>query len=150
MAHYQRFLLTDEAPFSLAQLDAGLKRADPAWAVADVSPRPAETGTLSFNGERCGLLELNRAGEEIFKEELQELVDIVRWTPGPQQTVVQQTLNKTKAILALESSWDDREPADSERMLAPLWDWLFAHRKGLKHEDGRGFSDATGVILEIR
>lgn len=150
MPHYVRYLFVGREPFSLPALGAGSPAADAAWLIDDIRDQPPLRATVRYAGEPLAMLEFNPREEDIFREELDELRELVRNTPGPQQSHVQAQLAKTKGILAIEvlAVGDARDVALAR--LSGLLTWLFAHYAGLKHEDGVGFSDATGVLLEVK
>ncbi len=148
--HYQRFIQADARPLDLARLEASLRKIDPAWSVARREDRVSETAALLRADDRFGDLEINRPGEEIFREEIEELIEIAEYTPGPKQDLVLDRLRKAKALVVLDVRWGDREREETRTALEPLWRLLLTEHEGLKHEDGEGFSDATGVILQIR
>jgi hypothetical protein len=141
-----RYFALDAAPLTLANMEAELKAADPAYAIRlDLWDT---LGDLFYGETRLAQIEINHADDDIFQDDVAEFLDTVGDDPSPEAARVRDTLQNAAAIIALECFW---EGTDSEATLArldPLVDWLFAHAPGLFQADGEGFYDANSLILE--
>jgi hypothetical protein len=139
-----RFLSEDARPLALAEIMAGLTAADPGFCL--------DEGKLLKRGdELLGQLDLSMADDELFQEEigkLQEEADDGQATAAA--GAVAARLGSATAILAVQVLWQDRTAAQTLDLLAPLWQWLLANRRGFIHADGEGFYDGQHLILATR
>lgn len=60
---------------------------------------------------------------------------------------VLEVLTRVREMIAVQVLFGGRDIESTLTRLDPLWEWLFAHRRGLLQADGEGFYDATGLVL---
>ena len=96
-----------------------------------------------------GEIEINRRGEQLFEEEIAELMEFVSDAPGSAAEIVVDHLRRASTVVVVRVLWGGSDTNQPLEMLVPLWNWLFANRAGLLQVDGEGFYDNTGLVLEI-
>jgi hypothetical protein len=139
-----RFIAVDEQPVGLIELERALTPADPRFAI-----EPDETGATIYYGEaRVAELDFNVPGDGLFEQELDYLRrDVLATDGGTARERVLATLDTARMIVAaqvLRGAYDEHE---APTRLDPLWQWLFANRKGLLQADGEGYYDGLGLVL---
>ena len=143
-----RFISIDDQDVSLNILESALKRENPAYLI-ERDEESDSTGVLTYNGAVYGEIEVNRPGDEVFEEESEELKEFVEDAEGERKSEVLSVLSEAKAIIAVRVLWQGRETEDTLEKIDPLWQWLFANRKGLQQAGGEGYYDASGLVLEV-
>jgi hypothetical protein len=138
VGYYIRFLLEDDRPLSLEEILAGLRAADPGFALTG-------DGHLTRDGELLAELEVSLPGGGLFEGEIEEFREEAAEADGAE---VAARLGSVTAIVAARVLHQDSGSAETLRLLAPLWDWLTTHRRGLVQADGEGFYDQGELILE--
>lgn len=147
MGYYMRFIVADEQDVSLSVLEAALKETDAAYLIERDEASDSE-GVLKHKGDVYGEVAVNRAGDGIFDEEIEELREFVNEVKGEKSEVLS-VLAQAKAIVAVRVLWQGRESEETLEKIDSLWQWLLAHRKGLMQADGEGYYGSTGLILEV-
>lgn len=140
MGYYMRFIVEDDQPLSLVDLDAALKAADPDYSIRD--------GELHYSNGLYAEIEINTRGEELCDAELQELQEVVEDADVGQQQRVIEALRVARHIVALRVLSQGRDSESTLEKFDPLWEWLFTYRRGLLQADGEGFYDSDGLVLE--
>jgi hypothetical protein len=149
MGYYLRYITTEEDPPTLATLRAAFQEIDGAYRV--IPSQADEAGADLFYGELfCGELEINRAGDDLFDEDLAELRLLVHHARGEQRERVLQVLDQARALVSMSAVWQGGDPEPVLSRIDPLWDWLFPRYAGLLQADGDGFYDENGLVLEMR
>lgn len=123
MGYYMRYIVTDDQPLLLGDLDAALKSIDPNYAITN--------GDFHYGSDLYGEIEINPRGEELCDEELSELEEFAEDSEGAHKQRVIDTLCGAKAILAVRVLWQGRESEPTLKKNHPLWEWLFSNRQGL-------------------
>lgn len=142
MGYYMRFIMVDGPEISLPSLEQALKRIDPAYSIL-------ESGELKHGSDLYGVIEINRPGDGLFDEEIEELKEFVEDARGRRRKDVLKVLDNAKAIVAVQVLWQGRETEPTLQKIDPLWQWLFSHCKGLLQADGEGYyDDQFRLILE--
>ena len=72
MGYYMRYISVDKREISMTELENALKQSDPLYSFTDVIAQPRESGTLTYNDDLYGVIEINRSGDGLFEEEIQE------------------------------------------------------------------------------
>ena len=142
MGYYIRFISTDDAEITHSILEQALRQADPLYSIT-------ASGELRYGGDLYGLLDVYD-GPFHDDEELSELKESVEEVSGRRRPDVLKTLDEARAIVAVQVLWQGRETEPTLQKIDPLWNWLFAHRKGLLQADGEGYYDASDHILEVK
>lgn len=144
-----RFVVADDKDISLSVINSGLKEKDAAYSV-EFDDDADDAGDLTYNGDIYGTLEINRPGDGLFDEEIEELQEFLEDAEGERKSEVLQTLNDAKAIVALQVLQQGRA-TDEETLVRIdlLWEWLFANYKGLMQADAEGYYDASGLVVKV-
>jgi hypothetical protein len=145
MSFYVRYYITDEDDLSLAQLEAGLKEFDSSYAV----PHQADAGELHYAGDVYAQIEINRPGDGLFDEELEETIDGVALTGGPRAQQVIDTLREVRQTVALRVLWQGRDSEQTLTKIDPVLVWLMMNREGMLQVDGEGFYEGEELIFEM-
>jgi hypothetical protein len=146
LGYYMRFIVADERPVTLADVQAALTEDDADYKI-DGEEMEA---TVSYRGHRVGHLTLNVPGDGLFDAERDELVEFAEDGTGGGKRRVIDTLRAARGIVAVQVLFGD---GDSERTLTaldPLWHWLRANRRGLLQADGEGYYEGPELILEVK
>lgn len=142
-----RYIVTADQQVNLPVLEAALKQVDEAYAFTNVSHGRRESGDLTHAGALYVQVEVNRPGDGLFEEELEELRGEAEEAAGEGREVVLATLNTAKAVVAVQLLFQNRGTEATLRRIDPLWEWLFANRAGLLQADGEGYYNRSGLIL---
>jgi hypothetical protein len=142
MGYYMRHIVTDAESISLLQIEHALRAIDSRYSVGD--------GDLMHGGDLYATVEAQRPGDNLFDEEVQELLAEIQGVRGKGRKKVGIALQNAKAIVAVQVLWQDREAEETLQKLDPLWEWLFINRQGLLQADGEGYYDHAGLILELQ
>jgi hypothetical protein len=102
-----------------------------------------------FDSHPCGVIEINRPGDDIFEDDLMELRDLVGEGSEAQQRV-RAVLDQTQTMIVVEAEWQGQDAEPVLSRLDPLWDWLAATYGGLLNADNEGFYAGDDLILERR
>ena len=143
-----RFVVVDERDVSLTILESALKQTDAAYLIERDEESDSE-GALTYNSIIYGQIEVNRSGDGIFDEEVEELKEFAKEAIGEKKAEVLSVLNEAKAIIAVRVLSQGREDEETLERIDPLWHWLFSNRKGLMHADGEGYYDVVGLVLKV-
>jgi hypothetical protein len=143
MGYYLRFITTDTAPIDLAKLSAVLQSQDGKYALES---RGQEL-TLHYDGEPYADLEINRPGDGLFEEEIEELLEFLEDATGRKKKRVQTVLKDAKQMLAAQVVFGGRDPEVTFDRIDPIWVHLFEHHNGLLQADGEGYYDAPEHLL---
>ncbi len=149
MGYYMRFIVADDKDVSLSKINSGLKQIDAAYSI-EFDDDADDAGDLTFNSDIYGALEINRPGDGLFDEEIDELKEFLEDAEGERKPEVLQVLNDAKVIVALQVLQQGR--ATSEETLErinPLWEWFLANYKGLLQADAEGYYDTSGLVIEV-
>jgi hypothetical protein len=138
VGYYIRFLLEDGRPLSLEEVMAGLRAADPGFALTS-------SGDLTRDGELIAQLDISLPGSSVFEDDIDLFREQAASAGG---TEVAARLGSVTAVLAARVLWQGRTAEETLDQLGPLWDWLTASRRGLVHADGEGFYDQGELVLE--
>lgn len=145
MGYYMRFIVADERPVTLADVQGALSDAG-----ADYEIDGEETeATVSYRGHRVGHLTLNVPGDGLFDEERDELVEFAEDGNGRGKRRVIDILRAARSIVAVQVLFGDGDTERTLTALDPLWRWLHANRRGLLQADGEGYYEGPELILEV-
>ena len=146
MGYYMRFISTDEQEITLSLLKSALKLVDPQYSIANVHKIPREFGDLMHGNDIYGQIEINRLGDSLFEEELEELKELLGESKGKESVL--QILTNAKTSVVIQVLWQERDSEQTLSKIDPLWNWLFTNRQGLLQADGEGYYDSSGLIAE--
>ena len=137
-----RYISTDNTEMTTSVLQQALKEKNPEYSLA-------ESGEVKCGDEVYGAVEINRPGDGLFEEEIEELKEFVEDVRGKRKADVVKTLDSAKAIVAVQILFGDRQAEAAIRKLDPLFEWLIVNRKGLLQVDDEGYYDQTGLVLKV-
>jgi hypothetical protein len=141
MSYFMRYISTDTAPITLAQLEQALQAVNPHYRIVN--------NVLYLGDDVYGDLEINLPGDALFADEITELQETVSDTRSKQKRTVLETLQQATAIVAVQVLWQNREMETTLQALDPLWTWLLAHWQGLLQVDGEGYYTQTKLLLKV-
>ncbi len=142
MSYFMRYILTRD-DLSLSDLDTALRQIDPQFAI-QIDQSAADTGDLYYGEDVYGELSVNRAGDLVFKEDLDELRDVLKDIDDPLKGHVLSALDSARTMVALHVLQAGDENPD---ILDQLWDWLFDHFAGLLQVDDEGYYNRDSLVL---
>ncbi len=148
MGYYLRYISTHELAVTMQQLTDALIALDANYKLVP-SPIEDTRAELLYVEQLLGELEINLPDDGIFEEDIEELIELVEGIEDPNEQRVLDTLNQATFILAISATWEGNESHPVLSKLEALWDWLFAHHKGLLQADNEGFYDNSELILEL-
>jgi hypothetical protein len=143
-----RFYDTTPRPLTVSQIGRALRKADPAFLVGVVGRRLA--GTLSYSDEEHAQIEINTRRQELFRNELAEMLEEVVQSKARAKSSVERTLRDARRVIAVEVLFGKRDLETTLSRLDMLWKWLFNTRSGLLQADGEGFYNRRGLILPVK
>jgi len=120
-----------------------------AFSIANRQASPHEVGDLMHYNEIYGQVEINRIGDDLFNEEIEELREFVEDAEGKDKKKVTKCLRKARCIVTVQVLFQYRDTETTLSKINTLWQWLFANRKGLLQADGEGYYDLNELILEV-
>jgi hypothetical protein len=138
------YIVADERELSLDTLEAALREIDPAYQITDRHAEPSECGELRHGTDLYGIIQIDQPPVDEVIEEFREAVDD---SIGTKKGTALSVLERARAIVVVQVLGQGRDTEATLQKIDPLWDWLFANRKGLLHADGEGFYDRSGLIL---
>jgi hypothetical protein len=141
VGYSMRFFVDGERPSGIAEIAAALKSIDPAF---DIRGRDLYRGI-----ERLGQIEIAGHGDSVFGEGIRDLVHHIDTVGGDAAPLVKERLERATATITLELFWGKRGTEPTLDLVAPLWQWLFEHHRGLLQADGEGVYDADRLLLEL-
>lgn len=147
MGYFMRFIIPGSPALTLHDLVVGLQAVDTDYhfEALDIP----DLGVLYYGEQRLGEVEISRAGEEIFAEEIEEFSALVRHATSPARDEVLTLLTAAGLMVVVEAVWNPEDPDPILDLIEPLWDWLFEQRGGLLQMDSQGFFNVTDLILEM-
>jgi hypothetical protein len=141
MCYYMRYIVTDEEGVSLLEIEQALQTVDPSYSIQD--------GDLRFGDDLYGQIEVNRSGDTLFEEEIEEFIAELEDIKGGSKKTVETALRSANTIVAVQVLWQGRETEETLGRVDPLWEWLFANRQGLLQADGEGYYSTSGLVLQV-
>ena len=148
MGYYLRFIATEKSVISLQQVQVALAKIDSSYKLL-VSQIENTRGELHYKDLVLGEIEINIPNDDIFDEDIEELIELIEDSGHKNEAKVRNTLKSATHIVAVSALWQGKDSEETLSKLEPLWDWLFANCKGLLQADNDGFYDESGMILEL-
>ena len=149
MGYYMRFIVTDEKKVSLTELESALKEIDKNYQI-DRDEGDETEGILIYGDETYGQLFISERDNELFEEEIKELIEFLKDAEGENKPKVLEVLKNAKAIFCIRVLDQSREVEETLIKIDPFWKWFFGNRKGLMQAELEGYYDASGLILEFK
>lgn len=141
---YMRFISTDARSTSFDDLEQALREIAPNSLLRRM--QIGDYADAEIDEAIHAEVEINRRGDELFAEEIDELREPVEWfsdTPPRQQVL--NALDNAREIVCFRLTRAGWEADFMDR----LCDWLLANRQGLLQIDGEGYFDATNSVLKM-
>ncbi len=152
MGYFMRYFIPNSAELlSLSIIREALTAIDPRYTI-QIDPTDTYFGDLYYDGRNLGEIEINHADDEIFQEEIEDFLDLLRHSKDPRKEGVINTLRATGQMVAVSALWRDGDADDADYVhdrIDPLWEWLDNHYQGMLHCDGDGFYHGVSLILEM-
>ncbi|MBK8025718.1 MAG: hypothetical protein IPK19_31085 [Chloroflexi bacterium] len=144
MGDYFRYLVTVDCDLTLAALEELFRRSSDQFSIHGEEASP-NAGDLLYGSSILGDIEINRPGEEVFDEDLDEQREILDSIEEGTE-YVRSVLERVKLMVALQLTEEGHGAYDQ---IDPLWDLLFENCDGLLQVDDEGFYDSEGVVLAL-
>jgi len=142
MSNYMRFIVTD-GELRLEEIAQALKALDGDYDLRLHGDQRHHSGDL-YHGDRLGgEIEVNRPGDDLFEDEIGELMALLEDVDDEARDGVMATLQSATGMVAFRVLEQDG------RSLDLLWQWLHEHREGLLQADGEGYYDRDGLVLTL-
>jgi hypothetical protein len=145
MSYFMRFMLTDGAPPTLAEIEAVLTAEDAAFSILRDSAAD-DSGDLFHADELLAEIELNRRGDPLCDEDLEEFAEELQKQDDPNREIVLDALDRAEGMVVLHVL---RAGHENPTLLNQLWEWLFSTRQGLLQVDEEGFFDREKRIVSL-
>lgn len=146
MGYYMRYIAADERPLSLAAISEALSLINPRYLM-----RPTDLDDLVevlYDNNLYGQIEINRPGDELFEDDISAFIEMIGEASTSEERLVMMTLTAATQIIAVEMFWQGTDSEATFALFDPLWDWLFANRRGILQADTEGFYNAEGLLVE--
>jgi len=149
MGYYMRYITEATQPMSVGELGKALKNAAGPLSLAfdDADDTAAD---LAFGSDVIGAIEINRSGDGLFEEEIEELLEFLDDVDDPDRARVERLLKQATAIYAVRVLFGERDTEETLERLDAVWDVLFSKMPGLLQADGEGYYDQAGQVLEVK
>ncbi len=146
MGYYMRFISADERPLSLAIIGQALNAIDSRYVM-----RPTDLDELVevvYDSKLYGQIEINTPGDELFEDDISAFMEMLGTATTQEECLVTTTLAAATQIIAVEMFWEGTNSEATFALFDPLWDWLFANRRGILQADSEGFYSTDGLLVE--
>ena len=155
MGDFIRYLFTAEPDLTLASVESGFQAVDAAFSIF-VDAAADNTGDLIYGGEIYGEIEINRRGDQVFNEDIEDLreqivaigMDSIDDLDSDDEgfAVVEQALLSAAGMIALQLSEVGHE---HYQRIDLFWDWLFERYPGVLQIDEEGYYSQDEQILVV-
>jgi hypothetical protein len=150
MGYYMRYIVTEDTPLQLSDLEAGLKAVDPKYVLERDEVDDVEA-VLIYDSAVYGHIFLNVPGDDLFNDEIGELLEFVEEATGDKKHQVVEVLKVATSLFCIQVLDQGRTTTEGTlEKIDPIWAWMFENKRGLMQADGEGYYDRTGLILEVQ
>jgi len=139
-----RFLASD-CTLTLKEVEALFKALDESFSFI-IDPSAPTHCEVFFGSEVLAAIEINRAEEDIFEEDIEALIEDVTALDEPRKAAVLSGLRSARWMLAMELFSEGHTAYDR---IDQVWDMLFERCGGLLQIDDEGFYDIDGEVLSL-
>jgi hypothetical protein len=143
-----RFFDTTKKSLAISEIDGALKEVDPKYRLDIPGKAKIPQADLYHGDNLCGELEINKPGDGLFDDEIEEMLEFLEDAKGKSRQTVEKVLRGAKRIVVMRVLSQGRKAKQTFARLDPLWEWLFANRTGLLQADGEGYYDKVKLILK--
>ncbi|MCK6577071.1 MAG: hypothetical protein L6Q98_03075 [Anaerolineae bacterium] len=144
MGDFLRFLAIQDCDLTLIALESLFRRRDSQFSIRVEAAAPTN-GELLHGSSVLADIEINRPGEQIFDEDITDLIEMLEGIDEAGDRVVAR-LGMVKIMVALQLTEEGHASFD---LIDPLWDLLFETCDGLLQVDDEGYYDSEGVVLAL-
>ena len=142
VGYYMRFFVEGDRVSSKNALTDVFTRAGAEYQLVD--------GVLSRGAAQFASIEINRRGDELFQEEIDEFREFLEDADeGPAKVRVLQCLDSAMGTVAVHVLFGNRDTEGTLDARTPLWETLFSRYDGLLQADGEGFYEGDNLILKL-
>jgi hypothetical protein len=134
MSFYIRYVLTDDRPVSIGDLEQALRQINPAYAI--------DGDLIELNQKGYGIIDITHRRDPICDGDLDLLARFAEKRKSRDSILA--ALRDAKSMVCVQPL--SGGVAHPDEVLAPLWDWLLANRAGLLAWEGGHFSNRDGVL----
>jgi hypothetical protein len=127
---YHRYVVTDDQPVTLTELERALRQVDPAFAI--------DGDTLRLGETKCGLIDVTYPGDPVCNGDLELLARLAEGK-GNRDPILA-SLRGAECLVTVTPLCEDAS------VLQPLWDWLLANRAGILAFEGAYFRTRAGIL----
>jgi hypothetical protein len=145
MSYFMRFIVTEQSPPSLDDIQAVLQAFDSAYFVVMDDADPT-IGDLYYGDEVYAELEINLPGDPLCDEDIADLAEEVLKQDDPNRDVVLEMLDQAIGILVIHVL---RAAHEDYARLAVLIEWLFDMFAGMLQVDEEGFFNSEGKVITL-
>lgn len=146
MGYYMRYILTDERWVNFELLGEVLAAIDPHYRLQATDLD--DLFEVLYEGRLYGQIEIDAAGDDLFEDDISAFIEMLGTPTTDTERLVAFSLTNAQQIIAVEMFWEGTEAEATYAKFDPLWDWLFANRKGILQADTEGFYNADGLLVE--
>ena len=146
MGYYMRYIVADEKPLTLESLSEVFKAIDSRYVMRATDLD--ELVEVVYEGKLYGQIEINAPGDELFEDDISAFIEMLGAPTSQEEHLVTATLSAATEIIAVEMFWEGTASEATFALFDPLWDWLFANRRGILQADTEGFYSADGLLVE--
>jgi hypothetical protein len=155
MGYFFRFLTSSTRPVDLSKIYNALSAVNPKYRIrlAEAGPRGSNPedpstfkdksyGLMVFGGQIYGLINLCPKDSENFREDMDDMLGTLKRSSASNKQDIIDYLQNTNMIVCfqiIEKGWDDID--SNQRVINPLFKWLFAEYTGLLHIQNEGYYD---------
>lgn len=149
MPYLMRFFDGSADPLSLRDLESALKQVNDSYRIELSEKSSGSFGHLFLGDDVYAELEVNVPGDEMFDEELDELLAELQEAENPNRPRVEQVLKDARRVIAIGVLWQAREVEPTLKVIDPIIDWLTRTRQGLLQADGDGYYEKGELVLVV-
>ncbi len=146
MTYFMRFIYAMGDLLTVQDIAEALSDSFSGFTLHSDAADRTNTADLIYGDAVYGEIELNGENEDLFREDIAELLELLEGSQEITAPAVRRHLETATGMLALKVSEEGHYNAER---LDVLWDWLFETRGGLLQVDGEGFYDIDRLILPL-
>ncbi len=146
MTYFMRFIYAMGDLLTIPDIQEALADSFSGFTLQSDASDRANAADLIYGDAVYGEIELNGENEDLFREDIAELLELLEGSQEITAPAVRRHLETATGMVALKVSEEGHYNAEQ---LDVLWDWLFETRGGLLQVDGEGFYDIDRLVLPL-
>lgn len=150
MGYYMRFFTTDKNTSSIDDLNPLLQARHPSWRLKTLDGASNPSADIMFGEKLLGELEVNKPGDGLFEEEIDELLDFIDASNKGDREGVEELLQNATAAYVVRVLLRGRDRESTLETLDIFWEVLFQQHSGMLQADSEGYYDSSGMVLEVK